>query len=249
MNIDRLLGFLDRRDPGRPFMAYMFFEGTHANYNFPPDCVIAEPYIDDFNYLSADFKGQMSRIKNRYLNAAHHVDRQIGRVTAHLREKGLLEDTIVIVLGDHGEEFMERSERWGHAAEFNRYQTGTVAVIRIPGAKPRVISGITSHLDIPATLMPLLGVRNPPQDYSQGQDLLAPDFRRDYAVAADWHRVAYIGEKYKVAFPINATGAVRMEVLDADDRPVDDPERAKSEIRRETVEMMNNLSRFSRPRG
>jgi len=249
MNIDRLLGFLDRRDPGRPFMAYMFFEGTHANYNFPPDCVIAEPYLDDFNYLSADFKGQMSLIKNRYLNAAHHVDRQIGRVTAYLAQKGLLDNTIVIVLGDHGEEFMERSERWGHAAEFNRYQTSTVAVVRVPGAKPQVISGITSHLDIPATVMPLLGVRNPPQDYSQGQNLLAPDFRRDYAVAADWHRVAYIGEKYRVAFPTNARGAVRMEVLDGDDRPVADRERAKAEIRQETVEMMNNLTRFSRPRG
>ncbi|TLD45374.1 MAG: Inner membrane protein YejM [Accumulibacter sp.] len=191
----------------------------------------------------------MSLIKNRYLNAAHHVDRQIGRVTAYLAGKGLLDNTIVIVLGDHGEEFMERSERWGHAAEFNRYQTSTVAVVRVPGAKPQVISGITSHLDIPATVMPLLGVRNPPQDYSQGQNLLAPDFRRDYAVAADWHRVAYIGEKYKVAFPTNARGAVRMEVLDADDRPVVDREQAKAEIRQETVEMMNNLTRFSRPRG
>jgi membrane-anchored protein YejM (alkaline phosphatase superfamily) len=39
---------------------------------------------------------------------------------------------VIIVLGDHGEEFMERS-RWGHSAEFNRFQTGTPAVIRVPG--------------------------------------------------------------------------------------------------------------------
>ena len=248
LNIDEILKFIDRRDANRPFMAYMFFEGTHANYTFPVDSVIARPYLDDFNYLSADFKGQMEQIKNRYLNAAHHVDRQIGRVIAHLRRQGLLDDTIVIVLGDHGEEFMERSNRWGHAAEFNRYQTSTPAVLWVPGEKPRVMSGISSHLDIPATLMPLLGVRNPAEDYSQGQNLLAPDFHREYAVAADWHRVAYLGEKFKIAFPINATGTVRMEVLDADDRPVADREQAKGEIRQETVEMMNNLTRFSRPR-
>lgn len=248
-NIDDILRFIDARDPARPFMTYMFFEGTHANYTFPDDSVIARPYLEDFNYLSADFAGQMEPIKNRYLNAAHHVDRQIGRVIAHLREKGLLETTIVIVLGDHGEEFMERSNRWGHAAEFNRYQTSTPGVLWVPGEKPRVISGITSHLDIPATVMPLLGVRNPPGDYSQGYDLLKPDFHRDYAVAADWHRIAYIGEKFKIAFPINATGVIRQEVLDDDDRPVSDPDRAKDEIRPAMVEIMNNLTRFSRPKG
>ncbi|MEF8769653.1 sulfatase-like hydrolase/transferase [Candidatus Accumulibacter contiguus] len=99
---------------------------------------------------------------------------QIGRVIAHLRARKLLDDTIVIVLGDHGEEFMER-KRWGHAADFNRFQTSTPAVFWVPGQKARTISGISSHLDIPATLMPLLGVQEPAGDYSLGQDLLAAD--------------------------------------------------------------------------
>jgi membrane-anchored protein YejM (alkaline phosphatase superfamily) len=248
-NIDNLLAFVDRRDPSRPFMAYMFFEGTHANYTFPADSVIATPYLEDFNYLSADFAQQMVEIKNRYLNAAHQVDRQIGRVIAHLRQRGLLDDTIVIVLGDHGEEFMERSSRWGHAAEFNRLQTGTPAVLWVPGEAPRVVRGITSHLDIAPTLMSRLGVRNPPAITRRGRTCWRPISTATYAVAADWHRVAYLGEKYRVAFPVNATGVVRTEVLDDDDRPVADRERVKREIRPEMVEIMNNLTRFSRPRG
>ena len=248
-NIDNMLKFIETRNPARPFMTYMFFEATHANYTFPPESVIAQPYLEDFNYLSADFEKQMAPIKNRYINAAHFVDQQIGRVIDDLRQKKLLDNTIVIVVGDHGEEFMDRSSRWGHAAEFNRYQTSTPAVLWIPGQQARVIRGISSHLDLPATLMPLLGVLNPPGDYSQGFDLLAADFHRDYAVAADWHRVAYIGEKYKIAFPINAAGVIRQEVLDADDRPVADTDQAKNEIRPAMLEMMNNLNRFSRPKG
>jgi membrane-anchored protein YejM (alkaline phosphatase superfamily) len=247
-NIDDMLKFIDSRDKSRPFMTYMFFEGTHANYNFPPESVIAQPYLEDFNYLSADFAKRMVPIKNRYLNAAHHVDHLIGRIIAHLREKKLLDDTIIIVLGDHGEEFMER-HRWGHAADFNRFQTSTPGVLWIPGQQPRVISGITSHLDIPATLMPLLGVRNPPEDYSLGQDLLAADFHRDYAVAAGWNTVAYLGDNFKVTFPVNAAGVARIQVLDGDDWPVTDRERAKSEIRSATMEIMNNLTLFSRPKG
>jgi membrane-anchored protein YejM (alkaline phosphatase superfamily) len=247
-NIDELLKFVDQRDTARPFMGYMFFESTHANYDFPADGVIAKPYVEDFNYLTADFAGQIGKIKNRYINAAHHVDKQIGRVIAHLREKKLLDNTVIIVLGDHGEEFMERG-RWGHSAEFNRFQTSTPGVLWVPGNKPRVISGISSHLDIPATLMPLLGVRNPPADYSLGQNLLAPDFHRDYAVAGDWNRIAYLGEKLKVAFPVNASGAVRDEITDGDDRPISDRAQATREIRPAMVEMMHNLKRFSSPRG
>jgi membrane-anchored protein YejM (alkaline phosphatase superfamily) len=94
----------------------------------------------------------------------------------------------------------------GHSSEFNRQQTGTPAVIRVPGQAPRVITGITSHLDIPATLLPLLGVKNPPRDYSQGGNLLAPDFHRAYAVAADWNRIAYLGADYKITLPHQLDG-------------------------------------------
>ncbi|NJD35715.1 MAG: DUF3413 domain-containing protein [Betaproteobacteria bacterium] len=248
-NIRDMLAFVDKRDESKPFMAYMFFETTHAPYVFPPDLVIAKPYIEDLNYLTTDFTGDIQLIKNRYINASHHVDQQIGRVIAHLKEKKLLENTVVIVLGDHGEEFMEIS-RWGHSAEFNRFQTSTPAVVWVPGNKPRVVSGITSHLDIPATLLPLLGVRNPPSDYSQGMNLLDPAYRRDYAVAADWNRLAYIGEKVKVAFPVNAQGgAKRDEVTDGNDRAIADAVQAKRDIAPAMTEMMQNLTRFSRPKG
>ncbi|HMM54158.1 MAG TPA: sulfatase-like hydrolase/transferase [Candidatus Desulfobacillus sp.] len=244
-NIDDMLAFIGRRDPSRPFMAYMFFESTHAPYDFPPEAAIAEPWLKDFNYLTADFGRDIGQIKNRYINAAHHVDAQIGRVIDHLKAEGLLDKTVVIVLGDHGEEFMERG-RWGHSAEFNRFQTGTPAVIRVPGQAPRIVTGITSHLDIPATLMPLLGVKNPPADYSLGFDLLAPSFHRDYAVAADWNRIAYIGSDFKVSFPVNALGAIRNEVTDGDDRPLADSAAAIRAIRTAMLEIMHNLARFSR---
>jgi len=245
-NVDALARFIDQGQPGQPFMAYMFFESTHANYDFPEEAAIAKPYLEDLNYLTADFSKDIGLIKNRYINAAHHVDQQVGRVIVHLRERKLLDSTIVIVLGDHGEEFMERS-RWGHSAEFNRFQTGTPAVIHVPGEAPRVISGISSHLDIPATLLPLLGVKNPSSDYSLGSNLLAADFKRPYAVAADWNRIAYLGSDYKLTVPINVTGALRNEATDGNDMPVSNQALAKQAVQPAMAEIMANLARFSRP--
>lgn len=246
-NVEELKQFISAGDGKQPFMAYMFFESTHANYDFPEETVIARPYLEDLNYLTADFNKDIGLIKNRYINAANHVDQQIGRVVEHLRAQKLLDNTVIIVLGDHGEEFMERS-RWGHSAEFNRFQTGTPAVIKVPGQAPRVITGISSHLDIPATLLPLLGAKNPPADYSQGKNLLAPDFHRDYAVAADWNRIAYLGMDYKITTPINATGALRNEVTDGNDLPVAQSQLAKQAARAGMNEIMVNLTRFSRPK-
>ena len=244
-NVDALSRFIDEGKPGQPFMAYMFFESTHANYDFPEETAIAKPYLEDLNYLTADFAKDIGLIKNRYINAANHVDQQIGRVISHLRERQLLDNTIIIVVGDHGEEFMERS-RWGHSAEFNRFQTGTPAVIHVPGHAPRVISGISSHLDIPATLLPLLGVKNPSSDYSLGSNLLAPDFKRPYAVAADWNRIAYLGSDYKLTVPVNVTGALRNEATDGNDMPVVNQKLAKQAVQPAMAEIMVNLARFSR---
>ena len=242
-NVDDILNFIDHRDTSRPFMSYMFFESTHADYNFPEETVIARPYLENLNYLTADFKADIGLIKNRYINAAHHVDQQIGRIVAHLRERKLLDNTVIIVLGDHGEEFMERG-RWGHSAEFNRFQTSTPAVIHVPGEQARVISGITSHIDIPATLLPLLGVRNPASDFSLGFNLLDSNYHRDFAVAGDWNRIAYIGNDFKVSFPMTAAGAVRKEATDGEDWPLANTNVARQAIQPAMVEIMSNLNRF-----
>jgi membrane-anchored protein YejM (alkaline phosphatase superfamily) len=53
-NVDRLLEFVDSRDPAKPFMTFMFFESPHANYNFPPESVIEPDYLPDFSYASMD---------------------------------------------------------------------------------------------------------------------------------------------------------------------------------------------------
>lgn len=137
-NTDDLLRFVDRRLPDRPFFACLFLESSHANYSFRDETAKIRPYLVNFNYLTTDFQAQMPLIKNRYLNAVREVDTQIGRLLQHLENQHLLENTAVVVLGDHGEEFMERS-RWGHNTEFNRYQTGTVAVLSIPGQAPRAV--------------------------------------------------------------------------------------------------------------
>ena len=120
-NVEDLLQFIDQRAPTKPFMTFMFFESPHANYEFPPESVIEPGYLLDFSYASMDLERDIQGIYKRYLNSVHHLDSQIARITEHLQAKGLLDNTMIVITGDHGEEFMEKG-RWGHNSTFGDEQ-------------------------------------------------------------------------------------------------------------------------------
>lgn len=246
-NVDRLLGFLAETDPERPRFGFMFFESAHAPYTFAPDTVIRENYLKDFNYATASLEDDIGLIFNRYINAAHHVDQQIGRVLDELARSGRLDNTVVIITGDHGEEFMENG-RWGHNSEFHHEQISTPLVVAGPGIARGVTHAPTSHVDIVPTLMPLLGVTNPAEDYSDGISLFAPQPGR-YRLVASWDALGYVGTEYKVGLPLRAGGVFETAVLERDDDPVADADRVMAELQPALHMVLRDMAQFLRPRG
>jgi len=217
---DRMLRRIDERDPSRPFFAFHFFESPHARYHFPPECAIRKPYCEvvDYALLSAD---DMPEVKNRYLNSVNHLDTQFAKVLRHLESRGLLDSTIVVLTGDHGEEFMEKG-RYGHHSTFSEEQTRPPLILWIPGEAARTFDTLSSHLDLPATLLARLGVANDPADYSLGIDLLG-GARRDHVVIADWDQLCVRDAFGKGAFPLAERGLFDWEATTIDDAPFDDP--------------------------
>lgn len=212
-NVAHLLEFIATRDKSRPFFTFMFFESPHARYYFPPESAIRHPYLDDINYFTlskSQLADQMPLIRNRYINSVHHLDSQFGRIFDYLKQNGLLENTIVLMLGDHGEEFMENG-RWGHNSAFTDQQTRTPLVLWVPGMKPSVYEGMSNHMDVIPMLMPILGVTNPKGDYTTGFNLLAGEVR-DHAVIAEWSSTAYVDADAKISMPL-AVAATQQQPL------------------------------------
>lgn len=238
-NVTDMLQFVENTQ--QPFFSFMFFESAHANYYFPEESIIREDYIDDFNYLTVDIEENIERIRNRYINATHHLDSQLGRVYDMLEEQGLLDNTIVVITGDHGEEFMEKG-RWGHNSTFSQEQIRVPMLIHIPGREPGETSIMTSHLDMPATIMAALGVELDPTTYSYGSDLFAPEYRRDYTVVSDWHGNTLITPEVKMVF--SKKGAAYDDVTTLlNDSPVD-LSKTKSDYRTPLGKFARELSRF-----
>ncbi|MDP2745928.1 sulfatase-like hydrolase/transferase [Pseudomonas sp.] len=222
-NVDDLLQFIDQRAPAKPFMTFMFFESPHANYEFPPESVIEPDYLPDFSYASMDLERDIQGIYKRYLNSVHHLDSQIARITEHLQAKGLLDNTLIVITGDHGEEFMEKG-RWGHNSTFVDEQIKVPLVLWVPGQAAHREALPTSHVDLLPTLLPLLGVNNPPRDYSIGQSLFKPSTKR-MLIAGDWDRLAFMDGQHKVVLPFSSGSFTAMQTSHADDRPIVDASR------------------------
>lgn len=248
-NVTDLLQFIDKRDNSKPFFTFMFFESPHARYFFPPESVIAKPYRDDLNYATLGklaLRNDILPIKNRYINAVHHLDSQLARVFSYLKDHQLLENTIVVLVGDHGEEFMEHGF-WGHNSTFVDEQVRTPLVIYIPQQAGKVTDRLTSHNDIVPTLMPMLGVTNPSSDYSIGLSLLGNEVR-DHAYIADWDRLAYVDNEVKIVQPVNSKAFFMQKISTKQDAPLVGAA-AKTMLekkRNSNVQIKRDLSHFTK---
>jgi uncharacterized protein len=242
-NVTRMLDFIEKRTPERPFMTFMFFESPHARYYFPPESAIRKPYLEDFNYATMNLKRDIGLIKNRYINSCHHLDSQYGRVLKYLEENGLLDSTFVILTGDHGEEFMEKGH-WGHKSTFNEEQTRVPMVLWVPGVSPRRVDRMTSHLDIPATVLPLLGVTTPAEHYSLGLDLLGSQAHK-FTILADWDTIAYVDKEYKATFGYTGL-STNPKVTTTNDAIVENPGVFYQSHKPALLQVMKELTKFSK---
>jgi uncharacterized protein len=246
-NVSSLLSFIDKRDPTKPFFTFMFFESPHARYYFPLTSVIAKPYFDDLNYATLSkeaLRKDIVPIKNRYINSVHHLDMQFGRIFDYLKQNQLLDNTIVVLLGDHGEEFMEHGF-WGHNSTFVDQQVRTPLVIYAPGMKPLVSNQMTSHMDVVPTIMPLLGVTNPKDDYSTGYNLLKGE-KRSHTYISDWDRVAYVDDDVKIIQPVNGKSFALLKASKGNDDPLSTEERNAVLAQKQPamLQLVQDLSKF-----
>lgn len=244
-NVSEMLSFIKKRKKSRPFMTFMFFESPHARYYFPEESIIRRPYLAELNYATMDLKKDIKLIYNRYANSCHHLDSQLTRIIHFLEQEKLLDNTIVLVTGDHGEEFLENGH-WGHNSEFTDQQTRTPLVFYVPGSGHSVVNRMTSHLDISPTIMRLLGVKNKPGDFCLGLDLLGSD-KRTFTVISDWSRICFVDENYKATFPLKHTALLRDHFTTGQDKPIDDPAVFWKNRRDIVVGMMKDINKFRSP--
>lgn len=122
----------------------------------------------DFN--SRDLTpGQVRFLSDQYDAGIRAVDDLLGDFLAYLEDEGWLEDTIVVITSDHGEQFWEHG-RIGHGYSLYWETIQIPCIVRAPGVPPGVVTGGTGLVDVMPTLLDLLGLSAP---FLQGESRVA----------------------------------------------------------------------------
>lgn len=156
---ERFASWLDERDAAQPFFSFILLDSAHQQYDFPPEHAVFTPFELDLDYVElsgSQDPGLAERVRHRYQNGLHHADAVAAQILDALAARGQLERTLVFVTGDHGEEFAEHGY-WGHTGNFTLAQVATPLLVLGPGVELGVETRPTSHVDLPGTLLELLG--------------------------------------------------------------------------------------------
>lgn len=159
--VDAALDYLKRRSDEKFFM-WLFHFDQHNWRELDSD------YIDD---ISARFEVPTEgELDARYRAIASALDAQFGRLLAGLDELGLSDNTVVLLLSDHGEG-LGWGGFWVHSVFLWESLVRVPLVLRVPGVAPQLVEDVVSLVDVAPTLAGFLLPEAPKAGY-HGEDLL-----------------------------------------------------------------------------
>lgn len=161
------------KETSSPFFSFVFYDAAHSFCLGNSPTAIFQPSIAVCDRLTYTSHTDPLPTFNRYKNALYYIDELVGEDLTLLKKQHLLDNTLVLISADHGNEFNDNHQGyWGHASNFTRYQTQIPLIIHWPGQKPLRVEHTTNHYDIVPTLLNrIFGLQNPLTDYSIGQSL------------------------------------------------------------------------------
>jgi arylsulfatase A-like enzyme len=190
---DAALFMLDEFYPNRESVfLWIHYQDPHGPYT-PPEGIedrftqAEHPSMPRHLPLSRDHSGHGGIPTYQFLEGHHDpdyyraaydsevafADREIGRLLDALRQRGLLENGVVVFLADHGEGLGEDDYWFSHGDRLTDPLTRVPLMIRAPGFEPGRRSDVASLLDVGPTIAGLLGVELPSAMAAVGRNLLS----------------------------------------------------------------------------
>jgi len=187
VNHDAFEDLLRKRDP-RPFFAWLHYYDAHRPYarqgrewsgRFAqpdrPEVGATEAWYQ----LTAEKRVKLGAdaaavqiMRDHYDGGLAFLDDRLGQLFGKLQDAGALENTIVLVVADHGEVFDEHEPEWfAHDPYLYDENIRVPLLVRLPGdvQAGRHVPDMVSQVDILPTLLELTGVAPLPGQRFSGE--------------------------------------------------------------------------------
>lgn len=191
---DEAVKFLSQAHAKQPFFLNLFYDAPHGYCRAQSYPTPFHPALKYCSRIGMSNEIDPIPYHNRYLNAVWFVDGQIAQVLREIERRGYLENSVVIMTSDHGQEFNDnRQNYWGHASNFTSAQVHVPLIIHWPGEPPEQYTHQTSSYDlVPTLLQRLFHCENAVQDYSVGYPLLQTEGRLPYLLVGSYVNMGVI---------------------------------------------------------
>jgi arylsulfatase A-like enzyme/Flp pilus assembly protein TadD len=136
------------------FFGWVHYYDPHLPYDPPP------PYKEEFD--GDPYDGEIA-----------YMDQYVGAVLERLKEKGILERTIIVIAGDHGEGLGDKVET-GHGIFLYEETLRVPLILYNPAVFPcsQVIESQVRLVDVAPTILEIIGLKNEAAGMT-GQSLVA----------------------------------------------------------------------------
>lgn len=155
----------------QPFYSHIVTLTSHHPFEMPERLQVLD---------TEGYNGYHDRHFRNYLQSIHYVDQAIGKFVDGLEQKGMLDNTMLAIYGDHSTGMTSDTEAFirftGAEDPFDYFETNknVPLILSIPGAEPNTFSQVASQLDLAPTLLDILG-GDPSAHHFIGQDMWDTD--------------------------------------------------------------------------
>jgi arylsulfatase A-like enzyme len=182
--LDWIEGWRAEADPRPPFCLYLHYFDPHSPYDAPA------PFVKKF--VSPDYRGRVTgshrqldevvagrlelddadllQLRALYDAEIRYLDSQLGVLLVALETQGLLDESLIVFVSDHGEEFLDHGSAL-HGYTLYEEQLRIPLMIRHPEIPARRVSRLSRQVDVLPTVLELLGIPIPGS--LQGESLVA----------------------------------------------------------------------------
>ncbi|WP_201354009.1 sulfatase-like hydrolase/transferase [Hydrogenimonas urashimensis] len=237
---EKWLQWIDEQNLSKPIFSFVFLDAPHGR-SYPQEAAIFQPDGGGrTNYTTASAKDR-KELFNQYKNAIHYDDALLGKMLDKLKRTGLYDRSVIVFMSDHGEEFFEHGH-FSHNNAFDKEQTNSSLIVKLPGHSPKSIDQLASSIDFIPSLLKYLGVRNALSTFSNAQNMFSKSYHRTFATCGNWYHNAIITPSYTFVFSNLPNEILKTKVYKTDDYSrVYHP---KGDISKIILEVLNENRKF-----
>jgi len=168
---DKNFIYIHYMDSHHPYTPSIKEYSVLNNISFDNDFFIKGKFS---HFSEADRPDVLNQMVDAYDDEILFNDFQIGLLLERLKERGIYQNSVVVVVSDHGEEFFEHNNLLHGVTLFDE-SIHVPLIINSPGWKSQVYDELVSQIDVMPTLLHILGFDVPDVD---GEVILPPKVER-----------------------------------------------------------------------